>query len=180
MNELDEIVSVSEAWTRFALANDAPDLVREKVLNRPLWDFITDLSTEQLYRQILERVRSGEAARFSFRCDASDRQRFMEMSITALENGGVRFETRTLRSVDRPPQSLLGRYAPRADDLLRICGWCKRVDVGGAWKEVEEAVDLLRLFERPRLPELTHGICEACYAGLSAKLVNEGRCLTSV
>ena len=58
LNELDEIVSVSKGWTRFALANDAPDLVPEKVLNRPLWDFITDLTTEQLYRQILKRVRS--------------------------------------------------------------------------------------------------------------------------
>ena len=101
------------------------------------------------------------------------------MNVTALENGGVRFETRTLQSVDRPPQRLLDRYASRASDLLRICGWCKSVEVGGAWKEVEEAVDSLRLFERPRLPELTHGICYACYAGLSAKLTNEGRRLTS-
>ena len=172
LNELDEIVCVSQGWTRFALANDAPDLVPERVLNRPLWDFITDLTTEQLYRQILERVRSGQAARFSFRCDASDRQRFMEMSVTALEHRGVRFETRTLRSVNRPAQSLLDRYAPKADDLLRICGWCKSVEVGGGWKEVAEAVELLRLFERVRLPQLTHGICSGCYARLSATRTN--------
>ena len=180
LNELDEIVFVSKGWTSFALANDAPDLMPEKVLNRPMWDFITDLTTEQLYREILKRVRSGQAAKFSFRCDASDRQRFMEMSVTGMENGGVRFETRTLRSVNRPPQSLLDRYRPRADDLLRICGWCKSVDVRGKWLEVEEAVESLRLFELPRLPQLTHGICSACHAEQSAMLVSEERCLALV
>jgi hypothetical protein len=47
--------------------------------------------------------------------------------------------------------------------MVRVCGWCKKVDVGGSWAEVEEAVTRLRLFDRPLLPQLTHGICEGCY-----------------
>ena len=101
------------------------------------------------------------------------------MTVTALENGSVRFETRILQTVHRAPQRLLDRNIARTDDLLRICGWCKRVEVGSAWKEVEEPASIPGLFERSRLPQLTHGICDTCYAKVSA-IANEGRHPTSV
>ena len=30
------------------------------------------------------------------------------------------------------------------------------------WVEVEEAVNVLRLFDKPRLPRISHGICAPC------------------
>jgi hypothetical protein len=43
-----------------------------------------------------------------------------------------------------------------------MCGWCKRVAIGDAWMEVEDAVSELRLFERKVLPDISHGICPDC------------------
>ena len=47
-----------------------------------------------------------------------------------------------------------------------MCSWCKRVDVEGAWSDVEAAVQRLRLFELTSLPQITHGICEPCLGGM--------------
>src|SRR5262245_41935895 len=161
----DVITEVGGAWLAFALANGAPELDSASVVGRRLWDFVGDPTTGQLYRGILARARAGRAARFPFRCDAPASRRLLEMAVTAEGDGGVRFETRTLEEASRPPEALWERGAERSGDLLRVCGWCKRVDAGG-WAEVEEAVARLRLFERDRLPALTHGICETCLAAL--------------
>jgi hypothetical protein len=163
LNSQDEFIYVNEEWTKFAIGNDAPDLLPENVLRRPVWDFISDMTTEQLYREILRHVRAGRPASFTFRCDAPEYRRHMEMTIAELGGGNVQFQTRPLQVEERPRQALVDRYAPRSDDLLRICGWCKRVDVGGGrWGEVEEAVTALLLFEGRSMPLLTHGICEDC------------------
>ena len=163
LNSQDEFIYVNEVWEDFASANDAADLSREQVLARPVWDFIADDTTAQLYREILRHVRAGRPARFNFRCDAPEFRRRMEMTISGRDGGGVQFETRTLGEEERPRQELLERYAPRADDLLRMCGWCKRVDLGdGRLGEVEQAVAELGLFERKALPRLTHGMCVTC------------------
>lgn len=56
INRLDEIVAVSPGWDAFATANDGPDVVAAKVLTRPLWHFISDPTTRQLYDHILKRA----------------------------------------------------------------------------------------------------------------------------
>jgi hypothetical protein len=170
LNRRDEFTYIDEKWGSFAAANDALDLLPGLVLSRPLWDFISDETTAQLYREILRRARAGHVARFGFRCDAPEYRRSMEMTVAGLGGGEVQFETRVLREERRPRQELLGRYAARAGDMLRMCGWCKRVDVGaGRWEEVEEAVRALCLFERQAMPPLTHGICEACFRAMNKK-----------
>jgi hypothetical protein len=124
-----------------------------------------------MYREILDRVHAGRPMRFNFRCDAPEYRRHMEMTIARRDGGELQFETRIVREEERRRQQLLDWRAPRAGGLLRICGWCKRVDVGeGRWGEVEEAVTALRLFERPSLPMLTHGMCEPCFKTMSEKL----------
>jgi hypothetical protein len=171
LNRLDEFIYFNEEWVRFAVANDASGLLPEHVMGRRLWDFITDQTTEQLYREILDQVHAGRPMRFNFRCDAPEYRRHMEMVITRRDGGEVQFESRTVREEERPHQELLDRRAQRTDDLLRICGWCKRMDVGeGRWGEVEEAVAAFRLFERQALPKLTHGMCEPCFKTMSEKI----------
>ena len=168
LNHWDEIIFVNEEWVRFALANDGPDLVRERVLHRPLWNFISDLTTQQLYRDILDKVRAGHPVRFVFRCDSPERRRLCEMTITAQAGDVVQFETQPLWTQERSPQSLLARDAPRTVDLLRICGWCLRVEVGGGtWQDIEEAVNSLQLFERVEYPRLTHEMCDECYMAVT-------------
>ena len=57
---------------------------------------------------------------------------------------------------------LLDPEAPRGEEVLPMCGWCDRFEVEGEWVEVEEAARRLRLFARPDLPALSHGICAEC------------------
>ena len=169
LNSKDEFIYVGGAWVDFAVANDAPEVLPERVMGRRLWEFIADESTRQLYAEILRQVRAGRPARFNFRCDAPERRRLMEMTISPREGGEVEVETRTLREEERPRQELLDRNAPRSGDLLRVCSWCNRADVGGGrWGEVEEAVTAFRVFERAALPMLTHGMCDSCF-----KVVNK-------
>jgi hypothetical protein len=171
LNSRDEFVYLNEEWTNFAVANDAPELLPQRIMGRPLWGFLTDQTTQQLYREILDQVHAGRAMRFNFRCDAPERRRFMEMNIARRAGGEVQFQSRTVQEELRVRQELLDWRSPRTRDLLRICGWCKRVDVGEErWGEVEEAVNTFRLFERQTLPMLTHGMCDPCFKTMSEKI----------
>jgi hypothetical protein len=163
VNDRDEITYVDEGWGWFAQANDAPNLTGPQVLGRSLWDFISDATTHQLYRQVLDRVRLGFPVQFPLRCDGPSCRRWLEMSITSFEIGQIEFMTRLVRLEVREPVLLLAQVEARSNELLRACGWCNRVHIGDAWVEVENAIQQLRLFEWPRLPQLTHGICEMCF-----------------
>jgi hypothetical protein len=165
INDRDEIVSVNPEWDRFALANGGASVTADRVLGRRLWDFIADYTTRDLYRQILIRVRAGRPIRFTFRCDAPALRRVLEMDASQPGDGTVKFLTRTLLEESRPavPLSDWAETETRSEDKLLVCGWCRKVAVGGSWEEVENAVAELRLFEQVPMPRTTHGICEACY-----------------
>lgn len=173
VNRHDEIVSVSEAWDVFAVGNGGYSVVAARVLHRPLWEFITDLSTQEIYRALIQKARAGHPVQFTFRCDAPWRRRFLEMTILGREDGSVEFHTRTLLEQERPTPLLLDPEAPRSDELLRACGWCKKIQVSSEWMEVEEAIHRLRLFHRRWLPSITHGICNECYARMMAVAAEE-------
>lgn len=169
----DKIVFINDAWERHAVLNDASDFASENILHKSLWDSITDETSRQLYQEILNTVRTNKSVVFNFRCDSPECRIFMEMNITAQENE-VQFEIQTLKMEPRPPQKLLSDDAPRTDEMLHICGWCKRIDVGQEnWKEVEEAVTILGVFEQEGLPQLTHGMCLDCYKTISEQIAQK-------
>ncbi len=147
----------------FALANGAPELLPPGVLGRSVLLSIADLTTKQIYRLLFGRVaEAGRRIGFGIRCDSPTLKRFLRLEIE-LCSAGFALTSTILKVVRRPPQHLLvvGRQAD--DEFVRICSWCKRVDVGGDWLEVEVATERLELFNRERLPQLTHGVCERCY-----------------
>lgn len=167
LNEHDEIAFVNDAWDAFARANGSDGLAAPQVLGRPLWGFITDATTRQLYLDMLKRVRSGSRVRFQFRCDTPSRRRLLEMDVSQVSSA-TEFRTRVIWEEEREYQALFEPDRPASDEFLHVCAWCKKVDVGAGWAEVEEAVTTLRLFERPMLPQLTHGICQPCYQKMTA------------
>lgn len=169
----DNISFVDESWYRFAAANDGGGLENANVLGRSLWEFIADAPTRRLYQQIVARVRQGKRTRFTLRCDGPSRRRLLEMTISARSEGAVEFETHVLSVAEREPVPLLARSTTRSTELLRTCAWCNRFNVeSGAdrWVEVEDATDRLLLFERDRMPQLTHGICETCLESMNGTL----------
>ena len=171
INCLDEIVFINNAWSSFALENDASELIDGKVLNRSLWDFITDETTRQLYKDMLNVVRAGSVMRINFHCDSPDKVRFMEMIISLKENNAVLFQTCALSINERPRQKLLDRNAVRTKKLIVICGWCKAIDTGNKdWKNLDVGISILGLFKRDKLPQLSHGMCDTCYSVMSENL----------
>ena len=170
LNERDEVCYVNPQYDAFAEANEGAHVESRVVLHRSLWDFVTDSTTQQLYRDAIRRARAGRRVRFRFRCDSPTSRRLMEMDVACVSAGCVEFRVRTLLQEPRTSQPLLDPRAKHTTDILRMCGWCKKVRVGNAWVEVEAAVEHLRLFEHSSLPLLTHGICDECYRAAMASL----------
>ena len=166
----DKISFFDEGWSRFAEANDGAELTRPEILGRSLWDSITDPETCQIYQKIVSRVRQGKLARFTLRCDGPECRRLLEMKISAASDGSVEFESRTIGEEHRAPATLLSREMPRSAEMLRMCAWCNRLDVGfgsNDWVEVEDATERLQLFELEQVPQLTHGICDDCLESMT-------------
>jgi hypothetical protein len=169
----DRIVYVNDAWDAFAHQNEGTAVVAAQVVGRPLWEFISDLSTRTIYRSALGRIRAGSELRFGFRCDSPSCRRIMEMQILlADEPGSVEFRSSTIAEDHRQPPAVTWAAGGSRDEdsLVRMCGWCNRIDVGSVWTEFEEALPQLRLMERANPPSVTHGICESCFQKMTAEI----------
>lgn len=161
----NRLISLNDAWTDFAEANDGSGIVPPQVIGRSIMDYISDMETKHLYKAILDKVRrSGRSVIVSFRCDAPEERRFMELEIspTAEDAQALDCVCRRVKSEVRAPVRLLMDSTLRTDDLLIMCSWCKQIKVHESWFEVEEAVDRLGLFYSKRLPRISHGCCPVC------------------
>jgi hypothetical protein len=161
----DRLVAVSPEWSDFAVHNDGAELSPEQVKGRSLWEFIADETTQELYRAVLARVRTGPPADLVLRCDAPERRRLIEMEVTPQPEGQVAFKTVLLAAKDRPEQRLLNRTTPRTQQHVMVCSWCDRVSVGrDEWLEVEPAMERLGLDGAEELPRVEPVVCAQCYA----------------
>lgn len=163
------VVAVSDSWDEFARGNAAPELVGERVLRRPLTSFISDLTTAHLYEQLFDRVRrTGRSLAVPIRCDTPALRQHVELHIQPTAGSGFRVYSFLLRTEARAPQPLLDATRAASPDRIDLCSWCKRALANGVWREVEDAVSVLRLFEAERLPMISHGICPPCRDGVEA------------
>lgn len=51
---------------------------------------------------------------------------------------------------------ILQRRVERLERLLKVCAWCRKVDLGGKWIPMEEYLEL------SSHTACTHGMCEEC------------------
>jgi len=172
----DRVAAVDEAWDTFAVAEGAPQLAGGRIIGRPFAASLADAHTRELCALLFQAARqSGRTVVVPFRCDSATVRRFMQLAIEPRPGGELCMSTTLLREEPRPAVALLDETAPRSEDLVRICGWCKRVPLpGGDWVEVEHAMRELGLLERSTLPRLSHGICPTCSARLEAQLETLG------
>lgn len=165
IDDLDRICFVNQRYDEFAHANMGMASSSKIVLHRPIWDFITDPTTQEIYKQTLLRIRQGRQFRFNFRCDSPVYRRMMEIQISPGESGIVEFRTRILAERQHLYEPLPENTPVGAKHLLRMCSWCKKIDINSRWVEMEDAVLQLGIFERPPLQAITitHGICKPCH-----------------
>jgi hypothetical protein len=168
----DRIVFANENWYDFARENGAKTLDAHAVIGRSLWDFIGDPETRHLFGILLQKVRDkGGSVTFPYRCDSPDYRRFMELKILLQPGHEIEFRSRILRLEQRDRVRLMEEDMARTREFLVMCGWCKKVRMPGSrWVEVESAVQELNLFGAPRLPRVSHGICESCSAAFHRAL----------
>jgi hypothetical protein len=169
IDQHDRLVFVNDEWDTFALLNDGANVTRRSILTHSLWEFISDATTQQIYRKMLARIRMGRNVQFQFRCDSPECVQLLEMTVFAVGDR-VRFETRTVTADERPAVPLLDIHMPRTEDFLRVCAWCSRVLAEGLWKHVEEAMPSLGLHESPALPQISHGMCPDCVTRVMAEI----------
>lgn len=158
-------------WYDFARENGVAVLTPVTLIGKLLRDFICGAETKDLYDILLRKVReTGQPVTFPYRCDSPDRRRFMEMRITQLPDQAVEFRSRILREELRAPVRLMEDDVERTQGWLVMCGWCKKVALpDDRWVEVEEAIQVLQLFDAPRLPKISHGICTECSAAFTQR-----------
>lgn len=162
MDAQDRIVSVDAEFERFAVENGAPG-ISASVVGTPLWCHVKGPVVVEIYQRLFSRVRrTGEAARFQFRCDSPSLIRKMNMTVATHGLGGLSVETTAVEMIHRPPVETPEVRADRSSSLLTTCAWCLRVDVGSEWVELEAAHRMATESREFGMKEVTHGICPDC------------------
>lgn len=162
----DDVVRwVDEAWVDFAARNGAPELVRERVVGHPLWEFVSGAATCVVWELLFDRVRTREAPlTVPFRCDTPDLLRVMELRLEPADGGALELCGVLVREQPRRHLRLLDAALPRTERRFPACSFCKRVFAFGEWLEVDRAAARLGMLEVERPPTLEQVICEACMA----------------
>jgi hypothetical protein len=113
---------------------------------------------------------------FPIRCDGPTIRRLLDLRISRVRPAGFEVSSAVVEITQRPELRVLDREARRdSQEMVRMCSWCKNVQTSQGWRTAEEAVVLLRLFERPSLPTITHGMCPACEEAINETLKDPRR-----
>jgi len=168
----DRVAWVSPEWLAFARENHAEGLAAPAVVGRPVWDFIRGMETQAVYRALFRAVRTrGAAVTFPFRCDSPSTRRYMELRVSPGHAGHIELAGRLLRSEARLYLAILDCQLPRHRPRVELCSFCKRIHVAGCgWFEADEALGRIEPFASDELPELEHGICDACASDCAVQL----------
>lgn len=167
----DNIISIDGAWSAFARENGGQSLLNNPPLGRSIWDFINGLSTRNIYFILMKRVReNGRSVHFPFRCDSPDKLRYMEMTIRPGQSGSLWFETAIAKEIPIEQNQAPKNDAHGTRELINMCAWCDRVQVGSEWLPLEVGIWSLALFDTPEAPPITHDICPDCYEELHQSL----------
>lgn len=173
IDDRDVVTWVNDEFSAFAENSGAADLVG-RVVGRPIWNFLDGDVVRHVYRILFERVRGRDLIVWiPLRCDSPDQARAGHLQIVALPDGAIEIQSRLRAGRPRSPLQLIDPTAPRDEQaFLKMCAWCKRVEDSGRglWRDPEEAVLDLRLFERETMPRITHGICPRCEGMLVASV----------
>lgn len=172
----DIVVDAGQSWADFARDNNAPELA---VLpsERTLWTYFDSNEVKELWRLLVERVRSMQkGAEVPLRCDAPDARRWFDMTITPKSDGRVHFRCVLVFEEARPSVSLLDTHSERdvSAQPIALCSWCGQAQHGSRWLDIEELVRAARLLERPATPPIFYGICASCREEMSAELLVPG------
>lgn len=163
IDQNDVIVFVDEGWKAFARENDSAHLA-EEALGTLLWDSIAGDDVREIYRAILSRVRvHDESFSFPFRCDSPSHRRHMHMRVVPCGHLNVEFVTTLLKEEPRDVSIIaMQDYRSASEEILRMCSWCKKIQLEKAWEDIDTTISQLEIFMKPLAAPISHVICEDC------------------
>lgn len=165
LDDEDRIIALSDNWSTFARENGAPESCRpDLIINKPIWNFVCGDDVVELYRLIFGRVRAqNKSVKLTYRCDSPDLRRYLELHIKPLQLRNILLSNHLLHEEPHEPARVLDIEAPRSDETIKMCSICKKVEVTEtSWVEVEDAAARLKLFEKEKMPQISHGLCSDC------------------
>lgn len=177
----DIIENVNDAWAQFAIDNDAPLLATE-VIGRSIWDYISGPQVRHIYASVFERVRKHHChLSFPLRCDSPSLYRAMRLSVSPLSEGRIEFCSvlETIRAQPRTLDILRPNLGASLTYVLKMCSWCKAMEVGARWKPIEQAIEEMRLLNQERLPTIMQALCNSCRVKYMQDYMTEDAKLTA-
>lgn len=160
----DNIVYLSNEWQLFAEQNRAAYLTEDTICYKSLFEFINDARCQYIYQVLINKVRKKQRKiTFPFRCDSPCKKRYMQMEMIPLEGDSIAFKSCIIREELRQPVLIIDVNRSNSVDILKICSWCKKIQINNFWIEIEEAIEKYALFQTRLLPRLSHGVCSQCY-----------------
>lgn len=165
------IQQIGGDWDRFALENGAPELVKDRVIGRSLWDFIGVPEVRMIYKDLFAAIRrTGRSVRFRFRCDSPSMRRLLVMVLTSGAGGSVRCLTRILE--ERPHDDSTGRmiyHIVENAPIVTVCSVCKDIRTPEGWVETHAAL-ARHTYDLVEGARLSHGLCQECSRRLNEEI----------
>ena len=159
----DRIEHVNADWLRFAEDNDAPELCLPDVIGSVIWDHVTGMATQSLYRELFQRMRLGRLeVAIPFNCDSPTVVREMTLTLRSLSGGVIELEGRLNRVQSRERVNILERRTMRGTEAVAICSLCRKISLDDGWMTIEEAIGRRRWFTVSESPQLEGSLCSVC------------------
>lgn len=159
----NRILSVSDSFVLYGMQNNYPDISKDALVGKPLLDFFADNEIRHLYESVIDLVRkTGKSSTVPFRCDSPEEIRQMELEISPLDDGKIRFRSVLVDKEPRKRMDILDSNVSRAGKLLVMCSWCKRIAMDNMWIDLDRAAEETNLFNTPKLPPISHAMCPTC------------------
>ena len=164
----DRIVSVSEGWDAFAMANDGPAACASHVVGQPLFSSIDGDPVRMFMTAILMRVRvSGQPEDVPYRCDSDRVRRLYRMRLEPLADKAVRV-IHALEDSQKAEQPVAIRLAHAGGPATPRCSICNKVKEAGVWVDPFDG-------GRAREIRVVHTVCPECRAAGGLRRVATAR-----
>ena len=88
----------------------------------------------------------------------------MESQILPLSDRGLKLCSHVVKFAERDYADILDPNVERSSDLIRMWSYFKKIHTPNEiWCEVEEAVEILKLYEHGKPSQISHSICPEYY-----------------
>lgn len=153
------IIAINGRWDEFADANDAPQLKKQHVVGKSLFDYISGNVTRQFVQNLLDIVRQKNTnICFDYRCDAPNLRRYLQMRLMANEHGEVRISNYQLHTEPRVVPVFFIRSNQRDRHTRVRCSICNLLKQAEQWVEAES----LQTDKKPLTLSVIYGVCPSC------------------